>query len=140
MARIIAIDYGKVRVGLAVSDPLQLIANGLKTVGNAELFTFLHDYVKREQVEAMVVGLPKSLQNRDTDFTSEVNKFVRKLKKEFPAVEVHCVDERFTSKIAMDTILRSGVKKVKRKNKALIDEVSAIIILQSYLEQKENRN
>ena len=108
MARILGIDYGTVRVGLAVTDPLQLIANGLTTVNNKEVIAFLKDYFGRENVEAIAIGLPKRLDNSETEFTAEVKKFIGKLKKEFPSITVHAIDERFTSKMASEAILQSG--------------------------------
>lgn len=139
MARILGIDYGTIRIGLAVTDPLQLIANGLTTVSNAEVISFLKEYTEKESVEAIAIGLPKRLNNTSSELTVEVEKFIKKLRKTFPKIAVHAIDERFTSKMATAAILQSGIKKEKRKDKALVDEVSATIILQSYLEQKENR-
>lgn len=139
MARIVGIDYGTIRIGLAVTDPLQLIANGLTTVANAEIISFLKEYTAKESVEAIAIGLPRKLNNTSSELTVEVQGFIKKLKKTFPAITVHAIDERFTSKMASAAILQSGIKKEKRKDKALVDEVSATIILQSYLEQKENR-
>ena len=139
MARILGIDYGTIRIGLAVTDPLQLIANGLTTVANAEVISFLKEYTDKESVEAIAIGLPKRLNNTSSELTVEVEKFIKKLRQTFPQITVHAIDERFTSKMAAAAILQSGIKKEKRKDKALVDEVSATIILQSFLEQKENR-
>ncbi|MFC5271311.1 Holliday junction resolvase RuvX [Adhaeribacter terreus] len=136
MARILAIDYGNKRTGLAVTDPLQIIANGLETVPTHTLLTYLKNYIQKENVEAIVVGMPKRLDNTPTDTTAAVTGLVRKLKTEFPAQQIHLVDERFTSKIAFQTMLAGGLKKKARQNKATVDMVSATIILQSYLESK----
>ena len=138
MPKILAIDYGTKRVGLAVTDDLQIIASGLTTVHSSKLIEFLLEYCTKEDVECIVVGEPKTLQNKITDSTESIENFVRHLKKKFPSIKIDRIDERFTSKIAQQAILQSGVSKQKRKNKELIDEVSAIIILQDYLEQKSN--
>jgi putative Holliday junction resolvase len=139
MARILGIDYGTIRVGIAVTDPMQMIASGLTTVPNTEAMSFITDYVNNNEVESIAIGLPKSLRNENTDSTIEVEKFIQRLRHALPAMPIYKVDERFTSKMASASIIASGVKKEKRKNKALIDEVSATIILQSYLEQKANQ-
>ncbi|HSI90063.1 MAG TPA: Holliday junction resolvase RuvX [Adhaeribacter sp.] len=136
MARILAIDYGNKRTGLAVTDPLQIIANGLETVPTHTLVAYLKAYFLREPVEALVLGMPKRLDNTDTDTTASVKALARRLAKEFPEVPVHLVDERFTSRIAQQTMLAGGLKKKDRQNKATVDMVSATIILQSYLESK----
>ena len=136
MARILAIDYGNKRTGLAVTDPLQIIANSLETVPTHTLLAFLKNYVQKENVEAIVVGMPKRLDNTPTDTTAAVTGLVRKLKTEFPEQQIYIVDERFTSKIAFQTMLAGGLKKKDRQNKATVDMVSATIILQSYLESK----
>lgn len=136
MARLIALDYGVKRVGVAVTDEFQLIASGLCTVKTQECMDFLIDYLSKEKVEAMVVGMPKDLKDQNTDATPHVKGFVKRLKKQFPAMSIQIVDERFTSKMAFQTMIDSGLKKKARQDKALIDEVSATIILQSYMEQK----
>ena len=136
MARILAIDYGNKRTGLAVTDPLQIIANGLETVPTHTLIAWLKNYFQKEQVEAIVLGMPKRLDNTPTDTTAAVKGLARKLEKEFPNQPVHLVDERFTSKIAQQTMLAGGLKKKDRQNKGTVDMVSATIILQSYLESK----
>lgn len=135
MARILAIDYGTKRVGLAVTDPLQLIATGLDTVHSLDLFSFIKEYMKTEELERIVIGMPKNLNNEATHSTPHVVGVVRKLKKEFPMLAVTEVDERFTSKLAFNTMIASGVNKKKRAEKGVIDKLSATIILQSYLEQ-----
>lgn len=135
MARILAIDYGLKRVGIAVTDPLQIIATGLTTVATTDVLAFLRKYVTQESVECFVVGEPKNLDNTPSESAAATNAFVDQLKKTFPNIPIKRVDERFTSKIAMQTLVRSGVKKKKRRNKKLLDEVSATLILQSYMAQ-----
>jgi len=131
--RILAIDYGKRRTGLAVSDPLKMIAGSLATIETPELFSFLKNYLEKENVEKIVIGYPKHLNNQPAEITAEIDNFAQILKKEFPSVEIVFFDERFTSKMAFQTMLDSGISKTKRKNKALIDKISATIILQNYL-------
>ena len=134
MGRIIAIDYGNKRVGVAVTDPLKLIATPLDTIHAKDILSFLKEYVQQENVEAVVVGMPRTLDNTPTDVTSAVIGFVRKLKKELP-VPVYTIDERFTSRMAFRAMIDGGLKKKDRQNKATVDKVSAAIILQSYLAQ-----
>lgn len=136
MGRILAIDYGNKRVGLAVTDALQIIATPLETVHAKDVFTFLKSYVQREPVEAFVVGMPRRLTGEATDATPHVVGFVRKLQNEFPAIPVHTVDERFTSSMAHKAMLAGGLGKKARQDKATVDRVSATIILQSYLESR----
>lgn len=133
MGRILAIDYGQKRVGLAVTDDLQIIANGLKTVHVKDIWSFLSDYLKNEEVECIVIGEPKDLQNKPSDSARFVEPFVNKLKKTYPDMKIVRFDERFTSKMAHDTMLASGLSKSKRQNKELVDTISATIILQSYM-------
>ncbi len=135
LGRIIAIDYGNKRVGVAVTDPLKLIASPLDTVHAKDIILFLKKYVQQEPVETIVVGMPRTLENTPTDVTSAVVGFVRKLKKELPEIPVFTIDERFTSRMAFQAMLDGGVKKKDRQNKATVDKVSATIILQSYLAQ-----
>lgn len=135
MPRILAIDYGKKRTGLAVSDPLKIIANGLCTVDTTTLLTFLKDYFLKEDVEQVVIGLPRSLKNEDTDATPLVKQFVDRFRIEFPGKPIELVDERFTSKMAFQTMIDSGLKKKDRKNKALVDEISATILLQDFMQR-----
>lgn len=138
MARIFAIDYGTKRVGLAVTDPLQLIASPLDTIHPEKLMDFIQNYVGQEEVECFVLGWPKNLDNSDTEMIPHVKGFKRKLMKAFPDKEVHLVDERFTSKMALDAMIRGGSKRKDRIQKTgNLDKVSATIILQSYLESKE---
>jgi len=131
--RILAIDYGKKRTGIAVSDPLQMISGGLTTIETPELLVFLKNYFEKEDVEKVVIGYPKHLNNQPAEITAEIDNFAQILKKEFPSIEIEFFDERFTSKMAFQTMLDSGISKTKRKNKALIDKISATIILQNYL-------
>ena len=136
MSRILAIDYGRKRTGLAVSDVMQIIANGLATVSTHELLDFIIDYTRRESVERIIIGLPKQMNNEVSENMKNIEPFVRSLKKRFPELPVEYVDERFTSVLAHRTMLEAGLKKKDRQNKALVDEISATIILQTYLESK----
>jgi putative holliday junction resolvase len=137
MARIMAIDYGSKRVGIAVTDPLQMIANGLTTVHSKDLIAFLKDYMSKEAVECIVVGEPKQMSNEASDASRFIEPFVKHLQRTFPAVKVERMDERFTSQMAFRTMIDSGLKKKDRQNKELVDQVSATIILQSYLERRD---
>ena len=139
MARILSIDYGKKRTGIAVSDPLQMIANGLTTVATAELFNFVADYIRREEVERIVVGLPKQLNGEDSENMKRITPFVNRLRKALPQIPVDYYDERFTSVIAHQTMLAGGLKKSDRRNKALVDEISATVILRDYMESRRMR-
>lgn len=136
MSRILAIDYGRKRTGIAVSDPMQMIANGLTTVPTHQLLQFLLDYVTKEPVERILVGLPKQMNNEASENMRNIEPFVRSLNKKLPDMPVEYVDERFTSVLAHRTMLEAGLKKKERQNKGLVDEISATIILQSYLESK----
>lgn len=136
MSRILAIDYGRKRTGIAVSDTLQMIANGLTTVPTHQLLSFLLDYVTKEPVERILVGLPKQMNNEVSESMKNIEPFVRLLKKKMPDIPIEYVDERFTSVLAHRTMLEGGLKKKDRRNKALVDEISATIILQTYLENK----
>lgn len=136
MARLLAIDYGKKRTGLAVSDELQLIANGLTTVPTVELIDFLLDYVAKEPVERIIVGLPKQMNNQPSENMGRITPFVNRLRKLLPDIPVEYHDERFTSVLAHQAILASGIGKMARRNKELVDEISATIILQSYMEHQ----
>ncbi|MFD2101122.1 Holliday junction resolvase RuvX [Flagellimonas iocasae] len=133
MARILALDYGKVRTGIAVTDELQLIASGLTTVETKELIPFLADYIEKESVERFVVGLPKQMDNTPSESEALIQPFLKKLTGRFPEIPVERQDERFTSKMAFQSMLDSGVKKKKRRDKSLVDEISATLILQAYL-------
>ncbi len=134
MARILAIDFGEKRTGIAVTDPLQIIANGLTTVDTNTIHTFLDDYFAKEQVEKVVIGYPKTLRNEPAVVTAKIDKFLAKFTQKHPDIEVVKLDERFTSKMAFQTMIDSGIGRMARRNKALIDQISATIILQYYLE------
>ena len=134
MARILAIDYGSKRCGIAVTDELQIIASGLTTVANHELLSWLKKYTNEEAVELFVIGEPKRMHGEASQIEGAIQEFLIKLTKQCPEIPVKRVDERFTSKMAFDTMLASGISKKKRQNKALVDQISATIILQSYLE------
>jgi putative Holliday junction resolvase len=136
MGRILAIDYGKVRTGIAVTDELQIIASGLTTVSTKELLEFLSSYVTKETVDLFIVGLPKQMNNEPSESESLIIPFLKKLEAKFPSIPITRVDERFTSKMAFQTMIDSGLKKKQRQNKALIDEISATLILQSYMYNK----
>lgn len=136
MARLLSIDYGKKRTGLAVSDPLQIIANGLSTVETSKLYDFLADYLQKEEVERIIVGLPKQMNNEPSENMKRVEPFVNRLKKLYPHIPVEYYDERFTSKMAHQAMIDGGLKKKERQNKELVDEISATIILQGYMESR----
>ena len=136
MSRILALDYGEKRIGIAVTDEMQIIASGLTTVHTHEIFGFLEDYLKKEQVELFLVGEPKQMNNTASESEKLIGPFIDKLGKKFSHIPIKRVDERFTSKMAFQTMIDSGLKKKQRQNKALIDEISATIILQSYLYNK----
>ncbi len=137
MSRILAIDYGKKRTGIAVTDILQIIANGLTTVPTTELTDFLMNYVEKEPIERIIVGYPKQMNNEDSENMKRIIPFVNMLRKKLPHIPVEMVDERFTSVLAHQAMIDGGLKKKARQNKALVDEISATIILQSYLESKK---
>lgn len=139
MGRILSIDYGVRRTGIAVTDPLQIIANGLCTVDTPKLMQFLKDYVAREQVDQFVVGYPKQTNGRDSENLPRVQSFVGRMKKEFPQIPVDMWDERYTSVLAHQAMLESGIGKMARRNKALVDEISACIILQGWMESRSMR-
>ncbi len=134
MAKALGIDYGKKRVGIAISDSLQIIASALTTIDTPNIFTFLKDLLEKEEIDCFVVGEPKNLDGTPTDSTVITKEFVAKLSKKYPHISIKRIDERFTSKIAKQSILDAGIKKMKRRDKALVDKVSAAIILQSYLD------
>jgi putative holliday junction resolvase len=140
LARILAIDYGTKRTGLAVTDPLQIIATALATIPSKELVGFLKKYQAQEGFEALVIGMPKRLDNTPTNNTAHVVDMARRLRQEFPGVPLHEVDERFTTAIALDTLIAAGTtKKFRREKEGNLDKVSAVIILQSFLEQRQNQ-
>ena len=135
MPRIISIDYGAKRTGLAVTDPLQIIATGLTTVESKQLIPFLKDYFAREEVELIIIGEPKNWDDTDTHATPLVEKIIKQLEKNFPKIPIKKVDERYTSKMAKDAMLEMGLKKMQRRNKKLVDEIAATIMLQEYMRQ-----
>ena len=134
MAKALGIDYGKKRVGIAISDSLQIIASALTTIDTPNIFTFLKDLLEKEEIDCFVIGEPKNLDGTPTDSTVITKEFVARLSKKYPHISIKRIDERFTSKIAKQSILDAGIKKMKRRDKALVDKVSAAIILQSYLD------
>ena len=133
MGRIMAIDYGKKRTGLAVTDPLRIIATPLDTVPTSELISYLGGYMKKESVDEFVVGMPKTLKNEDSEIAPLVRVFVEELKKLYPEKKIHLADERFTSRMAMQAMIEGGMKKKDRQVKGNVDKISATIILQSFL-------
>lgn len=134
MGRILAIDYGKKRTGLAVTDPLRIVPGGLTTVATNSLVDFLIDYIPREGVDLVVIGLPRQMNNEESESMRYIKPFVARFRKLFPRIDILYHDERFTSSLAQRAIMDSGLGKQKRQNKALVDEVSAVIILQSYMD------
>lgn len=140
MARILSIDYGKKRTGIAVTDPLQIIANGLATVSTSELLGYLKDYLSREQVERIIIGRPLQTNGQPSENLQRVEQFVNRWKKEMPDVPVEYVDERFTSVLAHQAMIDGGLRKKARQDKALVDKISATIILEDYLRSKNQRS
>jgi putative Holliday junction resolvase len=143
LGRIIGIDYGTKRVGVAVTDPMQMIASGLTTVGAHEILDFLTDYMQKEKVDSIVLGHPKQMNNTDSESLLYIKQFETALKRRFPGLPVIWIDERFTSQLAMDAMIRGGMKKKDRQVKGNLDKLSAAIILQTYLEQidyKKSKN
>lgn len=138
MGRILAIDYGKKKCGIAVTDPLQIIANGLTTVKAVDLFDFLENYISTEEVEKVIIGHPVQNSGEESESMKYIKPFFNRLSNKYPNLNVEWVDERFTSKLAFQAMIDGGVKKMDRRNKELVDKISATIILQSYLEQKKN--
>jgi putative Holliday junction resolvase len=139
VARILSIDYGKKRTGIAVTDPLQIIANGLATVSTSELLSYLKDYLSREQVERIIIGRPLQTNGQPSENLQRVEQFVNRWKKEMPDVPVEYVDERFTSVLAHQAMIDGGLRKKARQDKALVDKISATIILEDYLHNKSQR-
>lgn len=135
MPRILSIDYGLKRTGLAVTDPLKIIATGLTTVDSKQLISFLKDYFSKEEVELIIIGEPKNWDDTDTHATPLVEKCIEELQKKFPHIPIKKVDERFTSKMAKDSMLEMGLKKKQRRDKKLLDEIAATIMLQEYLQR-----
>lgn len=135
MAKIIALDYGAKRTGIAATDELQIIASGLCTVETPKLMTFLEDYLSKNKVEAIVLGYPTRLDGSDTHNTKPVEEFSNKLKNKFPQISIHLEDEQFTSKLAKESMLQMGMKKKNRQKKELLDEISAVLILRAFMER-----
>lgn len=138
MARILAIDYGRKRTGIAVTDPLQIIANRLTTIPTGEIWKFLEEYLKKEDVETVVVGYPRQMNNEASEAVQYINPFLKKFGEKYPGIKLELADERFTSKLALRAMIDGGIKKQKRKDKGMIDAISATIMLQSFLEQKRH--
>ena len=138
MGRILAIDYGQKRSGIAVTDELKIIANGLTTVHSKDLIAFLKEYLQKENVECFVIGLPKQMNGTASDSERFITPFIHKLKKEFPTIPIHRYDERFTSKMAFQTMIDAGLKKKDRRNKELVDTISATLILQSFMQSQSS--
>lgn len=139
MARILGIDYGTKRIGLAVTDPLQIIATGLETVPTEDIFNFLDAYFSQEEVEAIIIGDPLNLDGSPGKLTPRITEFLNRFKKKYPKIAIEKMDERFTSVDAKKIILESGAKKKKRRDKSLVDKVSAVLILQEFLEERRNK-
>ena len=133
MGRLLAIDYGVKRTGIAVTDELQIIASGLTTVATSDLLRFLKQYTTNESVDKFIIGLPKQMDNSASESEAYIQKFIAQLEKELPEIPIIRFDERFTSKIAFQTMIDSGLSKKQRRNKALVDEISATLILQGYM-------
>ncbi|MBK9291300.1 MAG: Holliday junction resolvase RuvX [Bacteroidetes bacterium] len=140
MGRIMAIDFGQKRTGIAVTDPLRIIASGLATVPSNEVIQFVKDYLATEQVDLFVVGEPRDMMNRPSDASRFTEPFARRLRQAFPDIPVVRYDERFTSRMAFQTMIDAGLGKKKRQDKALVDTISATLILQSYLEHSKNQS
>ena len=138
MSRILAIDYGTKRIGLAVTDPMQIFASPLKTVSTKDFDSFITDYLKTEEVDDFVIGYPVQMNNQPSESVSYINPFIKKLKKRYPQKHIHLVDERFTSQMALKTMIDGGVKKKDRQDKSMVDKISASIILQSFLDKRSN--
>lgn len=138
MARILSIDYGRKRTGLAVTDPLQLIAGGLATVSTHELFDWLKDYVGREPVERIVIGEPRQTNGQPSENYQRVQEFINRWRRAMPAIPIECYDERFTSVLAQQVMIDAGLRKKARQDKALVDEISATIILQDYMRSRRS--
>ncbi len=139
MSRILGIDYGKKRIGLAVTDPMQMFASPLDTVSPVEFESFLDNYMKTEKIEAFVIGYPVQMNNQPSESVTYINPFIKKLKHRFPDVHIHLIDERFTSQMALRTMIDGGVKKKERQDKSMVDKISAAIILQSFLDKRSNK-
>jgi putative Holliday junction resolvase len=139
MSRILAIDYGTKRIGLAVTDPLQIFASPLNTVAPKDFDNFITEYLKKEEVTDFVIGYPVQMNNLPSESVKYINPFIKKLKKSYPEKYIHLVDERFTSQMALRTMIDGGVKKTDRQDKSMVDKISAAIILQSFLDTRSNK-
>jgi len=139
MGRIIGVDYGLKRIGLAVTDPLQIFASPLITLNQEEFYIYINDYMKKNEVEAFVIGYPVQMNNKPSESITYINPFIKKLKKTFPEKYIYLADERFTSQMALKTMIAGGVKKKDRQDKSMVDKISASIILQSYLDTRSNK-
>jgi putative Holliday junction resolvase len=138
MGRIIGIDYGTKRIGLAVTDPLQIFASPLDTVGPDEFYSFIVNFLKTDVIDAFVIGYPVQMNNQPSESVNQINPFIKKLKRTFPDKQIHLIDERFTSKMALQTMIDGGVRKNDRRDKSLVDKISASILLQSFLDKRSN--
>jgi len=139
MGRIIGIDYGTKRIGLAVTDPLQIFASPLDTVKPDEFYRFINNYLKTEVIDAFVIGYPVQMNNKPSESVNQINPFIKKLNRTFPDKLIHLVDERFTSQMAFQTMIDGGLRKNDRRDKSLVDKISAAIILQSFLDKRSNK-
>ncbi len=139
MGRIIGIDYGNKRIGLAVTDPLQIFASPLQTVKPHEFDDFIQNYLKTEKIDEFIIGYPVQMNNQPSESVKYIDPFLKKIKNKFPDIPVHLVDERFTSKLAFQTMIDGGVKQKGRRDKAMVDKISASIILQSFLDSRKNK-
>jgi len=140
LGRIVAVDYGRKKCGIAVSDPLQIIANGLTTIPTHKLFDFLVDYISKEEVDEIVVGYPTQTTGEESESMKYIKPFVNRFRKKYPDMPLKWVDERFTSKMAFQTMIDAGLKKMARRDKMLVDKISATIILQTYMEHKQGKS
>jgi putative Holliday junction resolvase len=139
MGRIIGIDYGTKRIGLAVTDPMQIFASPMDTVKPEEFYRFIDNYLKTEVIDAFVIGYPVQMNNQPSESVNQINPFIRKLRRAFPGTVIHLMDERFTSRMALQTMIDGGVRKNDRRDKSLVDKISAAIILQSFLDARSNK-
>ena len=134
MSKAVGIDYGVKRTGIAITDSLKIIASGLTTIETKKLLIFISELTQKEDIDFFVIGYPVNLQNKKNDIIKDIDIIIDKLKTKYPSVPIHKIDERYTSKIAKNTLINSGIKKMKRRNKKIIDQISATIILQDYLD------
>jgi putative Holliday junction resolvase len=137
LGRILAVDYGRKRAGIAVTDPLQLTAGNLTTVSSAEIFNFLEDYLAREPVDCMVIGYPKQMDNTESEAVVYIKPFVKKLRRNFPGFDIQLFDERFTTKMARQALIEGGARQKVRRNREIKDQISAVILLNSYLDYRQ---